>query len=155
MSRKLIAGALIAGLFVCATGCSKGRGDNAGRYLTADVETGDVERTVLSSGTLQPFVVVNVGAQATGQIQSLKVKLGDVVKRGQQLGVIDPAIQRNTLRNAEAALAVQQGQNAQQQAQLEKTLIDLNRQKALLDQGYASPAAYDQAAAQVALARAA
>lgn len=154
MSKRLIVGALIAGLFVCATGCSEGRGDNAGRYLTADVETGDVERTVLSTGTLQPFVVVNVGAQATGQIQSLEVKLGDVVKRGQLLGVIDPAIQRNTLRNAEAALAVQQGQNAQQQAQLEKSLIDLNRQKALLDKGYASPAAYDQAAAQVALARA-
>jgi macrolide-specific efflux system membrane fusion protein len=135
--------------------CSKGGpGKAADRYLTAVVEKGDVEKTVLATGTLQPSQVVNVGAQATGQIQSLQVELGDVVRKGQLLGVIDPAIQLNTLSNAQAALASQEAQLAGQQATLERNVLELERQKSLVDRGYTSRSAFDQATAQVAVSRA-
>jgi macrolide-specific efflux system membrane fusion protein len=151
--RGLTSLVLISALAVTAA-CSRGAGSGSSRYLTEPVSVGDVEKTVLSTGTLQPLEVVNVGAQATGQIQSLKVQLGDTVKKGQLLGVIDPAIQQNTLENAQAALASQQGLKAVQEATAAKADLDLKRQDALLKQGFSSKSAYDDAAAQANIAHA-
>jgi macrolide-specific efflux system membrane fusion protein len=47
------------------------------RYITAPAMVGDIEQTVLASGTLQPFELVDVGSQVSGQVKSLKVALGD------------------------------------------------------------------------------
>jgi macrolide-specific efflux system membrane fusion protein len=153
---RTVARLLLAGLLLACAACGKsGAQQAAGRYLTEPAAIGDVQNTVLSAGVLQPLEVINVGAQATGQIQSLKVQLGDVVRKGQLLAVIDPAIQLNTLQNAQAALAAQQGRQAMDVATLRKAELDLSRSKSLMDQGYAAKAAYDQAAAQVAIARAA
>jgi macrolide-specific efflux system membrane fusion protein len=154
MNRRGLTALLLAALAVSAAACSKGQGSASSRYLTEAVAVGDVEKTVLSTGTLQPLMVVNVGAQATGQIQSLKVQLGDTVKKGQLLGVIDPAIQQNTLQNAQAALAAQEGQKAVQEATLAKALLDLQRQDSLVKSGFAAKAAFDQTAAQVNIAKA-
>ncbi|KPA93747.1 hypothetical protein PF70_06316, partial [Pseudomonas asplenii] len=45
-------------------------------YLTASVERTDIENSVLASGVLQGIRQVDVGAQVSGQLKSLKVKLG-------------------------------------------------------------------------------
>ena len=55
------------------------------RYLTEPAAIGDVEKTVLASGTLQPLQQIDVGAQVSGQIKSLKVALGD---HGAQLSIV-------------------------------------------------------------------
>jgi macrolide-specific efflux system membrane fusion protein len=155
MNKRFLTGLVAAGLIAgVVTGCSKGPGSASGRFLTEPVAVGDVEKAVLATGTLQPLEVVNVGAQATGQIQSLKVQLGDVVRKGQLLAVIDPSIQLNTLENAQAALAAQEGRQAVDVDTLNKAQLDLSRQKSLMARGFAAQAAYDQAAAQVAIAKA-
>ena len=64
-------------------------------YLTATVERADIENSVLASGTLQGVKQVDVGAQVSGQLKSLKVKLGDKVKKGQWLAEIDPMLAQN------------------------------------------------------------
>ncbi|MGX1174674.1 MULTISPECIES: macrolide transporter subunit MacA [Pseudomonas] len=69
-------------------------------YLTAMVERTDIENAVLASGTLQGVKQVDVGAQVSGQLKSLKVKLGDKVKKGQWLAEIDPMLAQNSLRQA-------------------------------------------------------
>src|ERR1017187_4618771 len=48
-------------------------------YTTATVVRGDIESTVVAAGVLQPIVYVDVGAQTSGKLQSLKVKRGDQV----------------------------------------------------------------------------
>jgi len=70
-------------------------------YLTAMVERADIENAVLASGTLQGVKQVDVGAQVSGQLKSLKVKLGDKVKKGQWLAEIDPMLAQNSLRQAQ------------------------------------------------------
>ncbi|MDB6446367.1 MULTISPECIES: macrolide transporter subunit MacA [Pseudomonas] len=70
-------------------------------YLTATVERTDIENAVLATGTLQGVKQVDVGAQVSGQLKSLKVKLGDKVKKGQWLAEIDPLIAQNALRQAQ------------------------------------------------------
>ncbi|MCC7006679.1 MAG: biotin/lipoyl-binding protein [Ottowia sp.] len=74
-------------------------------YLTAPVIRMDIEDVVLASGTIQPIQYVNVGAQVTGQLKTLAVKLGDHVKKGQLLAEIDPVIAQNDLRKAQSTLA--------------------------------------------------
>ncbi|MCP2072971.1 UNVERIFIED_ORG: macrolide-specific efflux system membrane fusion protein [Pseudomonas lini] len=70
-------------------------------YLTAEVQRTDIENAVLASGTLQGVKQVDVGAQVSGQLKSLKVKLGDKVKKGQWLAEIDPMLAQNSLRQAQ------------------------------------------------------
>lgn len=71
------------------------------QYIIATVERGDIENAVLASGMLEGIKQVDVGAQVSGQLKSLKVKLGDKVSQGQWLAEIDPLVLRNTLRQAE------------------------------------------------------
>ena len=71
------------------------------QYITAQVERGDIENAVLATGVLEGIEQVDVGAQVSGQLKSLKVKLGDKVSAGQWLAEIDPLVLRNTLRQAE------------------------------------------------------
>ncbi|HLZ77434.1 efflux RND transporter periplasmic adaptor subunit [Phenylobacterium sp.] len=98
------------------------------RYITAPATVGDIEQTVLASGTLQPFQLVDVGAQVSGQVKSLKVALGDSVQKGQVIAEIDPATQRNTLLIAQATLEQQKAQKLSLEATLAQDKLLLQRQ---------------------------
>ena len=45
--------------------------------LSAPVERGSLEDTVLASGVIQAYKLINVGAQVSGQVKRLHVKLGE------------------------------------------------------------------------------
>jgi len=92
-----VAAALVAGITLYAVQAPA----KPPQYITATVERGDIENAVLATGTLQGVKQVDVGAQVSGQLRSLKVKLGDKVSEGQWLAEIDPLVLRNTLRQAE------------------------------------------------------
>ncbi|HZZ67094.1 MAG TPA: efflux RND transporter periplasmic adaptor subunit [Phenylobacterium sp.] len=98
------------------------------RYITAPATVGDVEQTVLASGALQPFELVDVGAQVSGQVKSLKVALGDKVVKGQLIASIDPATQRNALLTAQATLEQQKAQRLSQEALVAQDRLSLARQ---------------------------
>ena len=91
------------------------------QYITATVERGDIENAVLASGTLEGIKQVDVGAQVSGQLKSLKVKLGDKVTQGQWLAEIDPLVLRNTLRQAEVDEEKLQAERRSALAQLKQT----------------------------------
>nr|QMN69935.1 PsoD [Pseudomonas putida]QMN69954.1 PsoD [Pseudomonas putida] len=88
------------------------------QYITATVERGDIENAVLATGMLEGIKQVDVGAQVSGQLKSLKVKLGDKVSEGQWLAEIDPLVLRNTLRQAEVDEEKLQAEKRSTQAQL-------------------------------------
>lgn len=123
-------------------------------YVTAPVTRADIEHTVLASGTLQAFRQVSVGAQVSGQVQSLKVKLGDEVQAGQPVAEIDSVPQRNKVRNAEAALASIQAQLASARATLAQSETTLGRERRMRAQDATSQANVDAAEAAVATGRA-
>ncbi|MDX8000385.1 macrolide transporter subunit MacA [Xenorhabdus sp. Reich] len=66
-------------------------------YQTDNVIRGDFERSVLATGKLDAVSKVDVGAQVSGQLKELHVKLGDKVKQGQLLAMIDPQTAKNTV----------------------------------------------------------
>ena len=59
--------------------------------ITATVDYADIEKTVLATGTLTPFVQINVGARASGTVTRLAVAVGDTVNKGDLVAVIDSA----------------------------------------------------------------
>ena len=51
-------------------------------YITETVTRGDLAVTVNATGTVGAAQKVTVGAQASGQIKKLYIKVGDEVKKG-------------------------------------------------------------------------
>ncbi|MDQ7990228.1 MAG: efflux RND transporter periplasmic adaptor subunit [Candidatus Dactylopiibacterium sp.] len=103
-------------------------------YLTAPARTGSIEETVLATGAVQANKLVAVGSQASGQIRSLKVALGDKVRKGDLIAEIDSLTQQNSLRNAEAALASARAQLTARQATLQQSELAYRRARDLLAQ---------------------
>ncbi|MBF0544293.1 MAG: efflux RND transporter periplasmic adaptor subunit [Candidatus Riflebacteria bacterium] len=89
-------------------------------YITVAVQRGDVESTVIARGVLQPIKYVDVGAQTSGQLKSLKVQCGDQVTLGQLLAEIDPILATTALVAAEAAL---EGLIAQREGKLAQLVL--------------------------------
>ncbi len=85
---------------------------------SAKVEKADITQLVQAAGVLQAKTKVDVGAQVSGQIQTLHVQLGQQVKKGELLVSLDPELARNDVARAEAALL-------QQKALLESRQVDL------------------------------
>jgi macrolide-specific efflux system membrane fusion protein len=69
------------------------------------VALGDVTQSVQAAGILQAKTRVDVGAQVSGQIQTLHVQLGQQVKKGDLLVSLDPELARSDVAQAEAAVA--------------------------------------------------
>jgi len=139
------------GLTVSLAACARGSGRDE-RFLTEAVKVGDIEKTVLGTGVLQPQTVIDVGAQASGQIQALKVDVGDRVKAGDVIAIIDPSTQQTTLRNAEATQAQAAAQKISQEATIERSRLEFDRQQELLNRGVTSRAQFEQAQASMRIA---
>ncbi|WP_191002185.1 efflux RND transporter periplasmic adaptor subunit [Cupriavidus pauculus] len=109
---------------------------------------GDIEETVLATGTIVPMRQVNVGAQVSGQLKTLAVRVGDRVERGQLLAEIDPVLQQNELKRAEAALTHAEAQRTAQLAQLRQHRLAWKRELAMRQTDANTEADLDAARAQ-------
>ena len=121
---------------------------------TSPAVIGDIENTVVATGSLEAFKLVSVGAQASGQIKALKVQLGDKVKAGDLIAEIDPTTQLNNVRNAEAAVTSTRAQRAVQAATLRQAELAFERQKTMIKDEATSKADYETAEATLASTRA-
>ncbi|MCU1726764.1 efflux RND transporter periplasmic adaptor subunit [Pseudomonas sp. 7P_10.2_Bac1] len=92
-------------------------------YDTVIVTRGDIESSVTALGTLQPRQYVDVGAQASGQIKTIHVEVGDEVTEGQLLVEIDPSTQKAKLDASRYAI-----ENLQAQLQEQRALHRLAKQ---------------------------
>lgn len=96
------------------------------QYITSEVTRGDIEDAVLATGDLEATKMVSVGAQVSGQVKKMYVKLGDQVKQGQLIAQIDSVRQSNDLKTAEANIKNQQAQLTTKQATLAKAEAEYN-----------------------------
>ncbi len=124
------------------------------RLLTAPARIADLEESVLASGTVEAFEQVSVGAQVSGQLKTLKVALGDDVRKGQLVAEIDSLTQQNALKNAEAQLANVEAQKAAKQALLRQYELAYTRQQTMLAQDAGSRGDFEAAEATLATTRA-
>ncbi|NPU66001.1 efflux RND transporter periplasmic adaptor subunit [Bradyrhizobium sp. 83012] len=144
----LIIGLLVA-LAAGGTAVMKLKRNPNADLVTAPVTIGDIEQTVLATGTLKPVKLVAVGAQASGRLVALNVRLGQEVKAGDLIGEIDSLTQQNTLRTNEASLRNVRAQREEKLATLALAEANLARQQTTLAQKASSRADYDSAEATV------
>ena len=106
-------------------------------YSTIAVVRSDIESTVVAAGIVQPIKYVDVGAQTSGNLKSLKVMRGDQVKKNQLLAEIDPILANTALTAANATLDNMISQRSVKKAQmvLAKVLLARNEKLFAQEQG--------------------
>ncbi len=136
-------------------------GAGTGEPVVVAASRGDVEDTVTALGALQPKNYVDVGAQTSGQLKTIAVRIGDRVEKGQFLAEIDSTVQAAKVQSDRDSLQGLQAQLAANLAQAKLTAAQLERQRGLLKIGGTSrdafqiaEAAANSAAAQVKALRA-
>lgn len=130
------------------------RDSDSPEYVTATVREGDIEGSVLATGRVDAIERVNVGAQVSGQVKSLKVSPGDRVTKGQLIADIDDLPQRNDLRHAQAALSVVEADIKARQALLKQAKQRFKRQQQMLVREASSREDFESAEAALATAHA-
>ncbi|TCP94761.1 macrolide-specific efflux system membrane fusion protein [Cricetibacter osteomyelitidis] len=139
MNKKgLLALALVAAIVAGGIYYFKSGNENKTAYLTETVQRGNLSKTVIASGTVRSYNLVEVGAQVSGKIEKLHVKRGQDVKQGDLIAEIDSKTQRNTLNTAKAQLISYQAQLKAKQTALEVAQSAYNRLSKLYKQGATS-----------------
>lgn len=118
-------------------------------YLTAKVTRSNIESAVMATGALHAFKEVDVGAQVSGQLKTLKIQLGERVVKGQFLAEIDPVLSENSLRSSKAILDSLDAQKQASQASLWQAEIAFQRQKEMIQKEATSKQEVDAANALV------
>lgn len=128
------------------------------RFITETVNKGDVSHFIITTGTVNPVVTVQVGSYVSGPIQQLYCDYNTKVKAGQLCAKIDPKPFQVTLDQAQANLAIAQAQLVKDKAALAYAQSNYSRDKGLISKGIVSQdnaesdqSAYQQAAAQIKL----
>lgn len=112
--------------------------DPSSQVISSPVKRGDVEVSVLATGKVEAAKTVDVGAQASGQIKRLAVKLGDRVEKGDLLAEIDPSVSQNELDEAQMSIEGLQAQATIKQLALAEAQAELARQQTMMS-GDATP----------------
>lgn len=125
---------------------------------TARVERGDIRGVLVETGIIKSQVgaVVKIGSRATGTIVKMNVKIGDRVKQGDLIALIDDRETREKIQRQQASLDGARKTLAQVEltypqrikeayANLEYAKINHSREKELLKFEYTTPDAVDKA----------
>jgi HlyD family secretion protein len=114
----------------------------APRYRTAGVERGPLTASVSATGNLNAVIMVLVGSQVSGTIKELAADFNTVVRRGQIIARIDPALFEAAVNQARADVKAAQSTVLNQEAQVEQARTNVEN----------AQAAYAEAQAQTAKA---
>ncbi len=95
------------------------------RVLVQTVKSGPIARVLDLPGSLRPYYKANMYAKASGYIEKVLVDIGDRVKTGQLLAVIEEPELKKQLAQSQASLAASDAGVTQAQAQLEQYIRGL------------------------------
>lgn len=123
-------------------------------YITDEVQRSNLNQIVNATGEISAAQLVDVGAQASGQIKKLYVKLGQQVKKGDLIASIDSTTQLNTLNTNKARLDTYRAQLVSAQVALRVKQRAFDRERALLAQDATSKADWENAQDALAAAKA-
>ena len=92
----------LAGIALRARSRAAAKSAAAFRFETTTADRGPIRAKVTATGTVNPIVTVQVGAQVSGTIQALGADFNSVVKPGQMMAQIDPRLFKAAVQQAEA-----------------------------------------------------
>lgn len=117
----LVVLALVAGSGWAVLGGASGDIDEA---RLASVERGDIAKSVVATGRIEPISKVEIKSKANGIVKEIAVEVGDRVTAGQVLAELDKDNLEARLREARAALAGAQASVAAAEAEYEKNKVE-------------------------------
>jgi HlyD family secretion protein len=123
----------------------------------ATVEQGDLAKSVVATGKVQPITKVEVKSKASGIVKKLLVDAGDRVKQGQILAELDKEELQAQVRGDEAQLSAAEANFRAAEADVERGKVDAagvdvptlqrayERAKSMASEGVVSTSALDDA----------
>ncbi len=123
------------------------RASAAPAYRLAAVERGNIEQTVSATGALSAVKTVQVGTQVSGQVAEILADFNSQVKKGQLLARIDPTLQQQAVRDAQAQLE-------KTQAQLQQAQQEYTRNQPLIAQKFISASEFSTVQVNLSVAQA-
>jgi HlyD family secretion protein len=112
-----------------------------------------IERTT-ATGTLQPLVTVQVGAQVSGRIVKLNANYNSIVHQGDLLAELDPTLYASQVAQARANLAQSRAVLQHAEAAQRAAVKTFNRTQVLFAKQLATQADHDNAQAAVEMGKA-
>ncbi len=162
--RRHVPGLLVAVLIVAAVAVYLWRRERPAppRYVTEPATRGAIVKAIVTTGSVNPVVTVQVGTYVSGVIKAIHCDYNTRVKAGQLCAKIDPRPYQLVVDQGAANLESARAQLNKDRANLAYLKTNYERDRGLLKSGVVSQetvdsdrSAYDQARAQVALDEAA
>jgi HlyD family secretion protein len=121
-----------AGAVIASSG-----GTKIDKSKIAKVEQGDLAKSVVATGKIEPITKVEIKSKASGIVKRLLVDAGDTVKTGQVLAELDREEIQARVREARAALEAAEANFRATQADMERAKVDaLGPDVPLLERAY-------------------
>jgi len=160
MSKKtvyfLLGGAVV--IIAALVGLSKagviGNKDEGKEVEIAKVTASTIVETVSATGKIQPEIEIKIASMVSGEIISLNVKEGQVVKKGDLLVKINPDLYTSGLERSVANLAGTKASLTQSDASFKEAKGNYERNKILYDKGVISKSDWDKAISSFEVAKA-
>ena len=115
------------------------------RYKTEAVQRGELTAQIVATGTVNPVTIVQVGSQVSGAILKLFADFNTVVKKGQVIAQIDPALFQAKVDQTKADLKNALAAVEREKVTLQDNLRTLKRYQSLLSQELISQMEVDTA----------
>lgn len=160
MSKKTIyiligsAVALIALLIVLSKTGVIGNKDKGKEVEIATVTSSTIVETVSATGKIQPEIEVKISSEVSGEIISLPVKEGQVVKKGDLLVKINPDLYTSGYNRSVSNLSGTKAGLSQADAQFNEAKSSYERNKVLFQKGIISKADWDKSISSFEVAKA-
>lgn len=126
---------VIAAIVILGSGfvwySTRGGGQRTTSYRFVQVEQGDLESVVASTGNLSAVTMVKVGTQVSGIVDKLYVDFNDEVRKGQLIAKIDTTLLVTAIRESETSLL-------RNKAQLEYAQYEYDRIEGLHEKKFAT-----------------
>ncbi|WP_426090872.1 efflux RND transporter periplasmic adaptor subunit [Flavobacterium sp. DSR3-2] len=161
MSKKtiyiLIGGAviIIAGLVILSKTGVIGNKDKGTEVEITQVIPTTIVETVSATGKIQPEIEVKISSEVSGEIISLNVKEGQVVKKGDLLVKINPDLYTSGYNRSVSNLSGTRANLSQADASFKESKSNYDRNKTLFEKGIISKADWDKAIASYEVGKAA
>ena len=124
--RRIVIASVAAGLLVVIVGVAAAMRSShpIDPSKLAAVERGDIARSVVATGKIEPLAKVEIKSKASGIVKKIYVDYGDRVKTGQILVELDKEQLEANVRESRANLAAAEAAAQSAQAAYERNLVD-------------------------------
>ena len=146
---------LIAGLVILSKKGIIGNKDAGTEVEITQVVPMTIVETVSATGKIQPEIEVKISSEVSGEIISLNVKEGQVVKKGDLLVKINPDLYTSGYNRSVSNLSGTKANLSQADASFKESKSSYDRNKTLYDKGIISKSDWDKAVGAYEVAKAA